>query len=204
MKKTFLIATSIWVLNVQCSMFNSLYAQGFDWGRISINVNGSMQPFVMMQGSGLLGQHPDRSVSLGVSYRLWQHCEAGLYAYYMGAQVWSGGSFVQQPTSYSHHWIYVQDESAFGWGALVQLHLVPYRYRRDIGGDMVLRLGMDITGMEADALWAGLGYFYDLSRHVSLSAGSDFGSFRYSRMNSSLMGGSMWGTRVIVGVQVRL
>lgn len=210
MKKTILICASILVFNLQFSISNSLRAQGFDWHRLNVGVNYSTQSpnfgsVSLLRGrSGLFAGHPARSFSLGVSYRLWGHFEAGLYASYMGASANSGTGKRDLGGGQSLQTMYFKDGADFGWGAVVQVHLVPYKYRHEIGIDMSARLGFDFSGLEADNAWFGIGWDYWISKHVSLTWSADFGSFRYSRMENALNGSNMWGGRLAMGVRVEL
>ena len=57
------------------AMFTSsavgLQAQEMDWGRVNIGADFSFQPTVFQFRSGLLSQHPERSIHLNAGYRLW-------------------------------------------------------------------------------------------------------------------------------------
>ena len=210
MKKTMIICLGIVIFNFQFSVFNSLRAQGFDWHRLNVSIDYStqspaFQSLSMLQGrSGLFAGHPASSLNIGVGYRLWGHFEAGLYANYTGASATSGTGKRDLGNGQTLQTVYFKDESAFGWGALVQVHLVPYKYRHEIGIDMKARLGFDFSGVEADNFWGGIGWNFWISKHVSLTFGADFGSFRYSRMENALNGSKMWGARLTLGAHVEL
>ena len=210
MKKIVLICASILVFNLQFSISNSLRAQGFDWHRLNVSIDYStqspaFQSLSMLQGrSGLFAGHPASSLNVGVGYRLWGHLEAGFYANYSGASATSGTGNRDLGNGQTLQTVYFKDGSAFGWGALVQVHLVPYKYRHEIGIDMSARLGFDFSGLEADNAWFGIGWDYWISKHVSLSWSADLGSFRYSRMENALNGSNMWGGRLAMGVRVEL
>ena len=210
MKKTMIICLGIVIFNFQFSVFNSLRAQGFDWHRLNVTIDYSTQSpafnaVSLLQGrSGLFAGHPASSLNIGVGYRLWGHFEAGLYANYSGASATSGTGNRDLGNGQTLQTVYFKDGSAFGWGALVQVHLVPYKYRHEIGIDMSARLGFDISGLEADNAWFGIGWDYWISKHVSLTWSADFGSFRYSRMENALMGNKMWGGRLTLGAHVEL
>lgn len=210
MKKTMIICLGIVIFNFQFSVFNSLRAQGFDWHRLNVSIDYATQSpaFIavsLLQGrSGLFAGHPASSLNIGVGYRLWGHFEAGLYANYSGASATSGTGNRDLGNGQTLQTVYFKDGSAFGWGALVQVHLVPYKYRHEIGLDMRARLGFDFSGVEADNFWGGIGWNFWISKHVSLTFGVDLGSFRYSRMENALMGSKMWGGRLILGAQVEL
>lgn len=210
MKKTMIICLGIVIFNFQFSVFNSLRAQGFDWHRLNVSIDYStqspaFQSLSMLQGrSGLFAGHPASSLNVGVGYRLWGHLEAGLYANYSGASATSGTGNRDLGNGQTLQTVYFKDGSAFGWGALVQVHLVPYKYRHEIGIDMSARLGFDFSGLEADNAWFGIGWDYWISKHVSLSWSADLGSFRYSRMENALNGSNMWGGRLAMGVRVEL
>ncbi len=210
MKKTMIICLGFVIFNFQFSVFNSLRAQGFDWHRLNVSIDYStqspaFQSLSMLQGrSGLFAGHPASSLNVGVGYRLWGHLEAGLYANYSGASATSGTGNRDLGNGQTLQTVYFKDGSAFGWGALVQVHLVPYKYRHEIGIDMSARLGFDFSGLEADNAWFGIGWDYWISKHVSLTWSADFGSFRYSRMENALNGSNMWGGRLAMGVRVEL
>jgi len=210
MKKTMIICLGIVIFNFQFSVFNSLRAQGFDWHRLNVTIDYStqspaFQSLSMLQGrSGLFAGHPASSLNVGVGYRLWGHLEAGLYANYSGASATSGTGNRDLGNGQTLQTVYFKDGSAFGWGALVQVHLVPYKYRHEIGIDMSARLGFDFSGLEADNAWFGIGWDYWISKHVSLTWSADLGSFRYSRMENALNGSNMWGGRLAMGVRVEL
>ena len=210
MKKTMIICLGIVIFNFQFSVFNSLRAQGFDWHRLNVTIDYSTQSpafnaVSLLQGrSGLFAGHPASSLNIGVGYRLWGHFEAGLYANYSGASATSGTGNRDLGNGQTLQTVYFKDGSAFGWGALVQVHLVPYKYRHEIGIDMSARLGFDISGLEADNAWFGIGWDYWISKHVSLTWSADFGSFRYSRMENALNGSNMWGGRLAMGVRVEV
>jgi len=210
MKKTMIICLGIVIFNFQFSVFNSLRAQGFDWHRLNVTIDYSTQSpafnaVSLLQGrSGLFAGHPASSLNIGVGYRLWGHFEAGLYVNYTGASATSGTGNRDLGNGQTLQTVYFNDGSAFGWGALVQVHLVPYKYRHEIGIDMSARLGFDISGLEADNAWFGIGWDYWISKHVSLTWSADFGSFRYSRMENALMGNKMWGGRLTLGAHVEL
>ncbi len=210
MKKTMIICLGIVIFNFQFSVFNSLRAQGFDWHRLNVTIDYSTQSpafnaVSLLQGrSGLFAGHPASSLNVGVGYRLWGHFEAGLYANYSGASATSGTGNRDLGNGQTLQTVYFKDGSAFGWGALVQVHLVPYKYRHEIGIDMSARLGFDFSGLEADNAWFGIGWDYWISKHVSLSWSADLGSFRYSRMENALNGSNMWGGRLAMGVRVEL
>ena len=210
MKKTLIICLGIVIFNFQFSVFNSLRAQGFDWHRLNVTIDYSTQSSAfnavsLLQGrSGLFAGHPASSLNVGVGYRLWGHFEAGLYANYSGASATSGTGNRDLGNGQTLQTVYFKDESAFGWGALVQVHLVPYKYRHEIGIDMRARLGFDFSGVEADNFWGGIGWNFWISKHVSLTFGADFGSFRYGRMENALMGNKMWGGRLTLGAHVEL
>ncbi len=210
MKKTMIICLGIVIFNFQFSVFNSIRAQGFDWHRLNVSIDYStqspaFQSLSMLQGrSGLFAGHPASSLNVGVGYRLWGHLEAGLYANYSGASATSGTGNRDLGNGQTLQTVYFKDGSAFGWGALVQVHLVPYKYRHEIGIDMSARLGFDFSGLEADNAWFGIGWDYWISKHVSLTWSADLGSFRYSRMENALNGSNMWGGRLAMGVRVEL
>lgn len=210
MKKTMIICLGIVIFNFQFSVSNSLRAQGFDWHRLNVSIDYSTQSpplysFLILQGrSGLFAGHPASSLNIGVGYRLWGHFEAGLYANYSGASATSGTGNRDLGNGQTLQTVYFKDESAFGWGALVQVHLVPFKYRHEIGVDMSARLGFDFSGVEADNFWGGIGWNFWISKHVSLTLGVDLGSFRYSRMENALNGSNMWGGRFTLGAQVEL
>ena len=210
MKKTMIICLGIVIFNFQFSVFNSLRAQGFDWHRLNVTIDYSTQSpafnaVSLLQGrSGLFAGHPASSLNIGVGYRLWGHFEAGLYANYSGASATSGTGNRDLGNGQTLQTVYFKDGSAFGWGALVQVHLVPFKYRHEIDVDMRARLGFDFSGVEADNFWGGIGWNFWISKHVSLTFGFDFGSFRYSRMENALMGNKIWGVRLTLGAHVEL
>ena len=210
MKKTMIICLGIVIFNFQFSVSNSLRAQGFDWHRLNVSIDYSTQSpaflsLSLLQGrSGLFAGHPASSLNIGVGYRLWGHFEAGLYANYSGASATSGTGKRDLGNGQTLQTVYFKDESAFGWGALVQVHLVPFKYRHEIGVDMSARLGFDFSGVEADNFWGGIGWNFWISKHVSLTFGVDLGSFRYGSMENALNGGKMWGGRLTLGAQVEL
>ena len=203
MKKTVIIAIAAAFI-VHLSSFTPARAQGFDWHRLNVAAEASFQPSVFQFGSGLLANHPERSVSLAVGYRLGQHWEVGLYTNLVGANAMSSGS--QDIAAGQHvHWLYVENRYDLGLGATVQLHLVPYKMRHDVGFDMALRLGIDIGEAEADHIWGGLRWTYDLSRHVALTMSADIGSFYFGRTYNQLIGEKMkTGGRSSFGLQVEL
>ena len=169
-------------------MGNMAMAQGFDWHRINIAVDASTQltaTSVLQLGSGVLANRPNRSVSLAVNYRLWQHWEVGLYANLVGSNAMSSGG-QDIGNGQSLQWIFVTNGYEVGWGVTAQFHIIPYRFRHEMGLDMTLRLGFDFGEAEADNFWGGLRYTYNLSRHVALSASFDFGSFYFAGYPSSL------------------
>ncbi|MBP3762318.1 MAG: hypothetical protein J6I49_00380 [Bacteroidales bacterium] len=211
MKKIMIICAGVLLLNFQFSISSPLRAQGFDWHRFTVSIDYSTQSpsleslSLLQGGSGIFAGHPYRSIGLGVGYRLWGHLEAGLYANYMGASATSGTGSRDLGGRQSLQTLYREDSPAFGWGATVQLHLVPYKYLHEIGIDISARLGFEFSGIEADNFWFGMGFSYWISKHVSLVWGGDFGSFRYSRMENALNGSSIrLGARLTMGVQIGL
>jgi hypothetical protein len=199
MKKTIIVASAI-ILSI---VFNPLHAQSFDWHRLNITADFSFQPTMVRFGGGIFSQHPNRSASVGLGYRLGQRWEVNLYANLVGANAMSSGQ--QMVRGQMVRWIYVEDRYDVGWGAAVQWHTVPYRLRHAVGFDMTLRVGFDIGEAEADNVWAGLRWTYDLSRHVALSFSSDVGTFYFGRSNSMLTGVDMKiYPRASFGVQVEL
>lgn len=190
-------------------MGNMAMAQGFDWHRFNIAVDASTQltaTSVLQLGSGVLANRPNRSVSLAVNYRLWQHWEVGLYANLVGSNAMSSGG-QNIGNGQSLQWIFVTNGYEVGWGVTAQFHIIPYRFRHETGLDMTLRLGFDFGEAEADNFWGGLRYTYSLSRHVALSASFDFGSFYFGRTYNRLIDPD-WhldlNTRFSFGVQVEL
>lgn len=210
MKKIVLVCVSAMFFTFHLLPFTSLRAQGFDWHRLNVTIDYSTQSpaflsLSMLQGrSGLFAGHPASSLNIGVGYRLWGHFEAGLYANYSGASATSGTGKRDLGNGQTLQTVYFEDGSAFGWGALVQVHLVPFKYRHEIGVDMSARLGFDFSGVEADNFWGGIGWNFWISKHVSLTFGVDLGSFRYGRMENALNGSNMWGGRLTLGAQVEL
>lgn len=180
-------------------------AQGFDWHRMNISADYSYQPSLLQHGSGLLRQHPERTVSVGASYRLWQLCEVGLYANLVGADAMSSGS---ENIGGGQHvsYMYVTNRYTLGWGAIVQLHTIPFRMRHNTL-DMAIRLGIDIAKAEADRFWVGAKFTYFITRHTALTMSADFGSFYYSRTYSNVIGqkhSDLGNYRSSFGIQVEL
>ena len=203
MKKTVIIAIAT-AFTFIFSPFAPAMAQGFDWHRMHVAADASFQPSVLVLSSGLLSGHPNRSMSMAVGYRFGQHWEFGLYANLVGANAMSSGS-QNVGNGQSIHWLYVENRYALGWGATVQLHLVPYKMSHDVGFDMALRIGFDMAEAEADHFWGGLRWTYDLSRHVALTMSADIGSFYFSRTYNHVIGTDMSvGTRMSLGLQVEL
>ena len=90
MKKIMLM---VLVLIALCLFFHtSVQAQGFDKGRVSMDVDYSFQPSVLQFRSGLLHNHPERSAHLQLNYRLWRRWEVGMYASISGSQIGYSGS----------------------------------------------------------------------------------------------------------------
>ena len=200
MKKTVIIAIAF-IFHI--SSFTPTRAQGFDWHRLNVSADASFQPSVFQFGSGLLTNHPERSVNIAVNYRLGQHWEVGLYSNLVGANTMCSGD--ESIGNGQHvHWMNVDNQFDLGWGATVQLHLVPYKMRHDVGFDMALRIGMDVAEAEADRFWGGLRWTYDLSRHLSLSMSADIGSFYFGRTYNHVVGFKGTGGRISLGVQVEL
>ena len=103
-------------------MGNMAMSQGFDWHRINIAVDASTQltaTSVLQLGSGVLANRPNRSVSLAVNYRLWQHWEVGLYANLVGSNAMSSGG-QEIGNGQSLQWIFVTNGYEVGWGVTAQ------------------------------------------------------------------------------------
>lgn len=204
MKKIVIACVSILLFNLQLATFKSLHAQGFDWNRMSLSVDFSSQSDIFGIANGLrLTGHPERAVHLAAAYRLGRHWELGLYGGYLAAGAptssitGTGGNTLIRS-------IYVENANEIIYGAFVQWYLVPYDKRQYINMDVTLRAGFDLSGTEADNVWAGLSVLYRITSHVSLCLDVDFGSFRYTSTFSFINDRNSWNTRGTLRLQVSL
>lgn len=203
MKKIMLM---VLVLIALCLFFHtSVQAQGFDKGRVSMDVDYSFQPSVLQFRSGLLHNHPERSAHLQLNYRLWRRWEVGMYASISGSQIGYSGS-ENRGTGSLDKMSYTTVENGYemGWGAVVQWHMIPYDEKNSLNADITLRVGMDIAEIEADSFWGGIGVFYHVDKHLSLYLFDDFGTFHFGRTNDFVIDQSTWHMRCSVGVQLHL
>lgn len=199
MKKTLFIL--LFAMFTSCAV--GLQAQEMDWGRVNIGADFSFQPTVFQFRSGLLSQHPERSIHLNAGYRLWRKWEVCLYAYLVGAKTMSGG--VESFGGGRHvSYLYVENGYEVGYGMFVQWHVRPYEELTYWKSDIAFRLGVDLGGPEADTFWGGMICIYHINRHLSLTLAADYGTFQYGRMNNFISGTKVGNLRSTIGFTVDL
>lgn len=203
MKKIFFLVLVFVALNLM--LHASAQAQGFDWGRVGVGVDCSYQPSTLLFRSGLLRNHPERSAHLQLNYRLWRRWEVGVYTNIRGSEIsYSGNEVWGTGSSDKMSFVAVENGYEVGWGTLVQWHAIPYDEKNNLDVDIVLRAGMDISQLEADIWWGGIGVYYQVDKHLSLYLCDDFGTFHYGRMNDVVVNQSTWHWRFSLGVQLQL
>ncbi len=178
-------------------------AQWLDWHRINFTANYSTQPAFYTAGSGLLRNHPERSVSLGVNYRFTQHWGLGLYTNLVGAKTTSGGD---EGASYGEMIRYVSVENGYkmGGGVILRYYLTPFKNRHMTAEDISVHIGADVAEIEADIFWFGLCCTYRVTQHLHFLVGFDVGTFYYGRLLENLTDTRSWHPRSSFGLQVDL
>ncbi|MBR1550283.1 MAG: hypothetical protein IJ634_06560 [Bacteroidales bacterium] len=204
MKKILLACASIIILNFQFSIFNSLHAQSFDWGRISLSADYATQGNAFGLTNGLrLKDHPERAVHLTAAYRLGRRWELGLYGGYHASTATTGSTTASGSGPVIRS-VYIEDGSELIYGAFVQWYIIPYDKRQLINVDAAFRVGFDLSGTEADNFWAGMTSIYRVTDHVAICLDLDFGSFRYASVINFINDKDTWGMRSALRLQVSL
>lgn len=147
-------------------------------------------------GGGLLNGHPERSVDLTASIRLWQHVEVGGVLSLQGASNTGFSGVYHFNSAPNVNYFYLGwDDNRYhiGGGAMVQIHLISFdkRYIRDNNLDLVVRGGWG-TGGQVDGFWFGIGEELRISRQLIWSVSCDYGEFPFAYLKQVADDESGW------------
>jgi len=169
MKKIFLVIV-IFVAHF------SVQGQGFEWGRVNVSVDMSSQSSFFNGGAYLFKNHPERAAHFTLGYRLGRYWELAGYLGYSA----SAPEFLSTLPSPDPGYTVAFSNGARGiYGAILQYHLAPYGTTLPLS--LAIRVGFDLSGIEADGAWLGVVTSYRLTHHVTLNLDTDCGSFRCAR-----------------------
>ena len=190
MKKTIII-----VLTLLAGLAASAQLQ---WERVNLGVGIAYAPNNVHYGPGLLKNHPERALNVHVSYRLWQHLEAGLALDLQGATAYGTSTQDDMRT------VFYRNGTHWTASPFVQLHGLPFQARHWIFGDTFLRLGFTLGPDGFGGVWGGAGLIYNLTDHVGLRYTFDIGPALYKGYEEALLGAKSVSLSSVLGINVEL
>lgn len=200
------------IVSSHFSTFNmTVYAQSVPGNSILHRTNfelsiNSLNSNNFFFGSGFLKGHPERSIDLNASIRIWQHLEAGVVLSLQGASssgISGMSNFNNAPTIDYYYLGWDDNRYHLAGGVMVQLHLNAFdkRYLRENRLDIFLRGGWGYGG-QVDGFWFGFGEDIRLAKQLVWTFSADFGQFPYATLKQVADNENGW--RFCTGLKISL